>query len=67
MWRLQAVAARRDLAVTDSGDGPGYIAVMRTVLLITLLVSLLGGCETVQLKAKGGSDTGIDWGVGIRF
>ncbi|MEC9346356.1 MAG: hypothetical protein VYB54_09015 [Pseudomonadota bacterium] len=40
---------------------------MRRVVLIMVVAALLGGCETVRLKAKGGSDTGIDWGIGIRF
>jgi len=67
LWRLIGQPARRVLAITDRAAALVHDRIMRCLLIIVVLAGLLAGCETVQLKAKGGSGTGIDWGMGIRF
>lgn len=37
------------------------------LIVIVFLTLCLTGCETLQLKVKGGNRSGVDWGVGVRF
>ncbi|GJL88881.1 MAG: hypothetical protein DHS20C03_25900 [Minwuia thermotolerans] len=41
----------------------------RTYVICTLLISLamLSGCEALRVKLDGGSQSGVDWAVGVRF
>lgn len=43
---------------------------MHRMILITAMLAglvLLSGCETLNLKLDGGSRSGVDWAVGVRF
>lgn len=40
---------------------------LRRILLATTCALMLNGCETLNLKLKGGSNSNVDWAVGIRF
>ncbi|MDF1733809.1 MAG: hypothetical protein P1U37_00900 [Minwuia sp.] len=41
----------------------------RKYVIAMLLVSLtlLSGCEALRVKLNGGSESGVDWAVGVRF
>lgn len=43
---------------------------MRRIVVICLLLSglaLATGCEPLRVKVDGGSQSGVDWAVGVRF
>jgi len=41
----------------------------RTLIICTILagLTLLSGCEALRIKLDGGSQSGIDWAVGVQF
>lgn len=41
----------------------------RTGVICVLLIglALLTGCEALRVKLDGGSQSGVDWAVGVRF
>lgn len=40
---------------------------VRAIVLVLLLATTLSSCESLRLKLKGGSESGVDWGVGVVF
>ncbi len=54
----------------QSGVHTAYVEVMGKMIVITAMLTglvVLTGCETLGIKLNGGSRSGIDWAVGVRF